>query len=124
MKWAEHFVLVFPLWWASAPAKLIGLFDRAILPGFGFKFHEGRMFQEKLLSGRSARIIMTMDAPRPYYWFLFLGIPGLKAVKKGILKFCGVSPVRASVFTGMKEAKEKKLAKQIKVVEEMGRKGK
>ncbi|WP_237402726.1 NAD(P)H-dependent oxidoreductase [Rhodovulum sulfidophilum] len=36
MDWAEHVVLLSPMWWGGLPAKLKGLFDRALLPGSAF----------------------------------------------------------------------------------------
>ena len=43
----------------------------------------------------SARLICTMDSPT-WYYRLFMGAPGLRMMKRSLLHFCGVSPVRAS----------------------------
>jgi NAD(P)H dehydrogenase (quinone) len=67
LTWCETFVLVHPLWWGGAPAKLKGLFDRALLPGFAFRYVEGKPLPEKLLAGRTARVLITTDTPG---WFL------------------------------------------------------
>lgn len=35
VRWCDTFILVHPLWWGAAPAKLKGLIDRAFLPEAG-----------------------------------------------------------------------------------------
>lgn len=51
-----------------------------------------KMLWDKMLNGRSAHIVTTMDAPA---WIdhLFLGRIGIKQLRSGILKFCGFNPV-------------------------------
>jgi len=88
----EHIVFVYPTWWGAPPALLKGFIDRILLPGFGFRFQKNSIFWDRLLKGRSARIITTMDEPSLYYRLGF-GAPGDKMMKRVILTFCGVRPV-------------------------------
>ena len=61
--WAEHLVVQYPTWWASTPALLKGFFDRTLVPGFAYRYRDTGRGWDKLLAGRSARLLVTMDAP-------------------------------------------------------------
>jgi NAD(P)H dehydrogenase (quinone) len=89
--WAEHIVFVFPIWWGNMPALLKGFFDRTFSSGFAFRFKKNKRW-DKLLKGRTAHIITTMDTPIPIYKLMF-GNP-LRKNLRGILWFCGVSPIK------------------------------
>jgi putative NADPH-quinone reductase len=94
--WAEHIVILFPLWLGSMPALLKGFFEQVLRPGFAFAAAERPGFQLKLLHGRSARIIVTMGMPALFYrWYL--RAHSLKSLERNILRFCGLGPIRACV---------------------------
>jgi len=116
---AEHLVLVYPNWWATFPALLKGFIDRTFLPGFAFKYRENSPMWDKLLKGRSARMIVTLDSPK-WYYRLFMGNAGFKAMKKGILEFCGFNPVKISSFHMVRNSTEQQRKSWIQQVEKLG----
>ncbi|QDU87510.1 hypothetical protein Pla175_08720 [Pirellulimonas nuda] len=100
--WCEHLVVVYPVWWGSTPAQLKGFFDRTLLPGFAFKFHEKGPWWDRLLAGRSARMILTAATPR-WYGRLAYGDAPVRSLRGMVLGFCGFKPIRVAYF-GMAEA--------------------
>lgn len=104
--WAQHIVLVYPIWWGSMPALLKGFFDRIFLPGFAFKFRKGSLMVDGLLAGRSAHLLVTMDTP-PWYYRWIYAMPGHNQMKRTILEFCGIKPVTITSFGSVKDSKLK-----------------
>ncbi|EJM94624.1 putative NADPH-quinone reductase (modulator of drug activity B) [Pseudomonas sp. GM74] len=95
--WAEQLTLVYPIWWGGVPALLKGFFDRVFLPGFAFKYRQGKAFPDKLLHGRTAHLLVTMDTP-PWYYRWIYRMPGLHQVRKTTLEFCGIKPTCTLTF--------------------------
>ena len=95
---ADHIAIFYPTWWGTIPAKLKGFFDRVLLPGFAFKFSESSPVQKKLLVGKTATIVTTMDTPIWYYKYV-QGNLGVKLLKNLILKFCGIETKKV-VYVG------------------------
>lgn len=106
IKAADHLVFVYPNWWGTFPALLKGFIDRVFVPGFAFKYRENSVLWDKLLRGKTARLIVTMDSPK-WYYSLMLKTPGHNAMRKGILNFCGIDPVRITTFSPVKGAEAK-----------------
>lgn len=111
--WANHLVFVFPTWWGTYPALLKGFVDRVFLPGFAYKFHKGSIFQEKLLKGKSAHLITTMNSPSWFYNFYYFA-SGVRSLKTAVLEFCGVSPVKVTIIDNARKLKPEDF-KKIKI---------
>lgn len=107
IKWANHLVFVFPVWWSAPPALLKGFIDRVFLPGFAFKQRENSSMWDKLLMGKSARLIITSDAPVAWLYFAYFH-PAVNMMKKATLQFCGISPVSITSFDSIKNTNNKK----------------
>lgn len=120
--WADHLVIVFPLWLGDMPALLKAFFEQALRPGFAIgEAPPGRMWK-KLLKGKSARIVVTMGMPA-FFYRLYYRSHSVKSLKRNILEFCGVSPVRTSLVgtvEGPRGGREVWLAK----MDQLGRAGK
>jgi putative NADPH-quinone reductase len=64
---------------------------------------------QTLLDGRSARIIQTMDNYPILYKWIF-GQPGIKQLSTLTLKFCGIKPVKTTLFGSVKFSTPEKRA--------------
>lgn len=117
--WAQHIVFVYPIWWGAMPALLKGFIDRVFLPGFAFKFKDGSMFWDRLLSGRSAHLLVTMDTP-PWYFRWIYRMPGHNQMKRTILEFCGIKPVAISNFGVIKSSNPKNREKWLAEANKLG----
>lgn len=120
IKQADHLVWVHPVWWGGFPAIMKGFIDRLFLPGIAFKYREGSVWWDKLLVGKTARIITTIDQPAWYYQWIY-GNPSVNQLKKSILEFCGVKPVKVSYFGIVKTSDLNKRKKWLKQVERLGK---
>ncbi len=119
--WADHIVMIYPNWWSTFPALLKGFIDRTFLPGFAFKYRKGSLLWDKLLVGRSARLIITMDTPHWYYWLVYRR-PGHNAMKRGTLEYCGIRPVRITSIGALKTSSDKKRQQWLDKVLKLGQK--
>lgn len=119
LKWADHIVWVFPVWWASVPAIMKGFLDRILLPGYAFQKRENSLWWDKYFTGKTARIICTMDQPAWYYKF-FNGGPSHKAMNKNTLKFIGVKSVKTTAIGPVRLSKKEFREKWLQKVESLG----
>lgn len=103
------------------PAILKGFIDRVFLPGFAYKYRENSSFIDKLLSGKSAHLIVTADTP---YWYNKLAYKNAEynVMKRNILKFCGVSPVRVTELGPIKGSSDKLRTQWLAKVKQLGSK--
>ena len=122
ISWADHLVFVHPVWWGGIPALFKGFLDRILLPGFAFKYKENSVWWDKLLKGKTARIITTLDQPSWYYWLMY-GKPSVNQLKKSTLEFCGIKPVKVTYIGIVKNAKQEQINTWITQVKTMGTKG-
>lgn len=116
---ADHLVFIYPLWWGAYPALLKGFIDRVFLPGFAFQKRENSVWWDKYLTGKSARIICTMDQP-PWYFRLINSAPAHHAMKKLTLHFSGIKPVRITSVGPIRLSKDSFREKWLKKIEKLG----
>jgi len=70
---------------------------------------------------KSARLIVTMDTP-PWYFRWVYGRPGHNAMKRTILGFCGIKPIKISSIGSVKHSKESKRETWLNNVQKLGEK--
>jgi len=102
--WADHLVVVFPLWLGDMPALLKAFLEQAFRPGFAIATEGPGRAWKRLLKGKSARIVVTMGMPA-FFYRVYFRAHSVKSLKRNILEFSGVSPVRAT-YVGMVEGKK------------------
>jgi putative NADPH-quinone reductase len=101
------------------PALLKGFIDRTFLPGYAFRYRKGSSLWDKLLAGRSAELLVTMDSP-PWYFRWVTRMPGHHQMKKAILEFCGIRPVRVHSFGPVRSASPERLAQWVVKARQLG----
>jgi len=119
IQWSNHMVFVYPNWWGTMPALMKGFFDRVFLPGFAFKYRDSSGLPDKLLSGRTAHLIVTMDTPAWYYRWIFHR-PGHNEMKRTILEFCGIKVTQITELAPVKESTLQQRDKWINIVKAYG----
>lgn len=98
VRWAEHLVFFFPLWLGDMPALLKGFLEQVARPNFAFEYAEGRAsFAKKGLTGRSARVVVTMGMPALVYRWYFRA-HSVKSLERNILGFVGIAPVHETLI--------------------------
>ncbi|WP_374016616.1 NAD(P)H-dependent oxidoreductase [Paenibacillus thiaminolyticus] len=121
IQWADHLVFVYPTWWGVMPAILKGFIDRVFLPGFAYQYRKNSSMVEKLLTGKSAHLIVTLDTPSWYNKLVYKNA-GHHVMKRNILKFCGVSPVRVTDLGPIRGSSDKLRAQWLVKVNQLGSK--
>lgn len=117
--WAQHLTFVYPTWWGGPPALLKGFFDRSFLPGFAFRYRAPGPFWDRLLTGRTGRLLVTADSPAYYDWFAN-GMSAVRMVRKAVLAFCGVRSVAVRRFAIVKKAPEATRLRWLSEAESLG----
>ena len=119
LKWADHLVWIHPVWWGSVPAIMKGFLDRILLPGFAFNKRKNSLWWDKYFTGKTARIICTLDQPAWYYKWIY-GNPSHNAMKKVTLEYIGVKKVGITAIGPIRLSKEEFRAKWLRKVEKLG----
>lgn len=112
--WAEHIVIVYPLWLGDVPAYLKAFLEHVFSPNFAFDEQK-----RGKLHGRSARIIVTMGMPAfVYRWYFWSH--SLLSLKRNIFHFVGITPVRETLIGSVDSTDH---TKWLRAVERLGARG-
>lgn len=118
MRWADHLVVLYPLWMSDMPAVLKAFIEQALRPGLVVQYGAGPFgLPKRLFTGKSARIIVTMGMPPIFYRAMFRAHT-VKAFA-ALLRFGGVAPVRVTLLGGLREGDTRTAARWIERVGEL-----
>jgi len=120
---AHHLVIIYPLWLGTLPAYLQAFFEQIFRPGFAaLKGAEGKTWK-KLLTGRTAHIVVTMGMPAfAYRWYFFAH--SLKCLERNILGFCGIKTTKETLIGMVESIGDKERKRWLEKMEQFGRDGK
>lgn len=120
LKWADHIVWIYPVWWGSVPAIMKGFLDRVLLPGYAFKKRESSVWWDKYFTGKTARLICTLDQPT-WFYRLVNRSPSHNAMKKLTMNFIGVKSVKITSIGPLRLSTDKFRENWLKKVEKLGK---
>ena len=118
IKWANHIVFFYPIWFETVPSLLKGWFERVLTPGVAYNIDGIKI--TKYFKGKSAHLIFTSLGP--IFWQILNGDLELKIVKR-ILSFCGIKVNKVDRL-GNVVGKYEKLEKRNKFLELIGKRAK
>jgi len=119
LAWADHLVIIYPLWLGDVPAFLKAFLEQIARPGFAFTAGGG-LPTPAALKGKSARLIVTMGMPAFVYRWYFLK-HSLTSLKRNVLGLVGVRPVRETIIGAVDTTDHAKWLDRIRALGRRGR---
>jgi putative NADPH-quinone reductase len=120
MLWADHIVFLYPLWLGDMPALLKAFLEQALRPGVALQYGDSPT-PEKLMKGKSARLVVTMGMPA-FFYRAYYGAHSVRSFKRNILELVGIDPVTDSLI-GNVEGSAKHREKWLQQMTKFGRAG-
>ena len=102
--WADHVVILYPLWLGSMPALLKAYLEQVMRPGFAFAYGKKNRLPGKLMTGKTARIVVTMGMPSLFYR-LYYRSHSVRSLARNILGFVGFKPVSVSLIGNIESSR-------------------
>ena len=118
LAWAEHVVVIFPLWLGTMPSLLRAFLEQVARGGFGACSNLRGWKQH--LRGKSARMIVTCDAFAGLAHRLDFRSRGLTSPP---FDFVGISPVRWTVFDRVNSCGSRVHNQRLVQIRHLGRRG-
>ena len=119
--WAQHLVLFFPLWLGDMPAYVKAFLEQVARPGFAFHEDKNGGFGKKGLTGRSARVVVTMGMPALLYRYYFRA-HAVRALERNVLGFVGIAPVHETLLGLVEGTGAEERARWLDKLRALGRK--
>lgn len=88
LRWAEHLVFVYPVWFQGPPAMLKGWLERVFLPGVAFEVaqRKGQKTRPGLRHVRRLTVVTSGGSPR--WWLWLIGDPNRRLFGRAIRALC------------------------------------
>lgn len=118
LAWAEHVVVIFPLWLGTMPSLLRAFLEQVVRGGFG-TCSNLRGWKQRL-RGKSARMIVTCDALAGFAHHLDFRSRGLTSP---LFDFVGISPVRWTVLDRVNTCGSPAQNRRLARIHDLGRRG-
>lgn len=115
---ATHVAIVYPVWWGSAPAALKSFVDRTMLSGFAFSYGPNGL-PVKLLKGRSARILITMDSPSLWHRIVYRG-SAVTWLRWATLWFSGFKVLKTREYCTVRTSTPERIDQWLRATEALG----
>lgn len=124
--WADHLVMLYPIWNGGAPALLRGFLEQTFRPDYVFPDAPkdkplgflSALVQKKPLKGKTGRIVATMQMPAFLYRWYFHPHP-----ERNTLRLSGISPVWESLVGTVQRQDGAKRARWLRRMHAFGRDG-
>lgn len=104
--WADHLVIIYPLWLGDVPALLKAFLEQVMRPGFALEYRKQGL-PKKLLAGRTARLVVTMGMPAFFYKLVY-GAHSVKSLERNILRFVGIRPLGRTIIGSVEADAERR----------------
>jgi putative NADPH-quinone reductase len=121
IEWAQHLVVFFPLWLGDMPALLKAFLEQVARPGFAFRDDGNGGFGKKGLTGRSARVVVTMGMPALVYRYYFRA-HSVRSLERNVLGFVGIAPVHETLIGMVERMPSKDRERWLLKLRALGRK--
>ncbi len=118
IEWADHLALFYPQWWGTYPAALKAYLDRVLLAGFAHRY-VGKCGWEKMLKGRTGRVITTMDSPGWWNLTKYWRASDI-SMRNATLWYCGIKVVGTHRFTSVRHTDAAKRQRWIAATVTLG----
>ncbi|WP_404431629.1 NAD(P)H-dependent oxidoreductase [Microbacterium lacus] len=121
VEWADHIAFFYPQWWGTYPAALKAFIDAVFLSGSAFRYRATGKLWDKLLTGRTARLVMTMDSPRAWNRLMYRNAAET-SLTHAVLGYCGIKTVGVTRLAEVRHRDAAARAKWVRRAQHLGAK--
>ncbi len=119
IRWADHMVVVFPLWLGGLPALTKGFFEQVFRPQFTMRWRKNQLPQG-LLEGLTSRLVVTMGMPA-FAFRLFFGASGVRSFERSVLGLAGIRRTGTTMIGGVGEQSAEAAGSWVARLGDLGR---